>query len=330
MNKQVEPFASPLAGQIRRFLRLKRARGCRYKEEERMLHDLDRFLARCLPKRDPVMTDEINRAYLARRGNESETPRGNRLSLIREFCKFLALEDPRTSVPPTRYLGIRRRPFVPRVLTLEEGRQFLQACLDLPSGRCSPLSGMVHGTALMLLYLSGLRLGEALSLNLEDVDEAGGVLIVRRAKFGKSRLVPMADDLTDRMRQCRSFVEGHLGLRAPTACFFPGPRGQRCSADVIRASFRRALARAEIPYLGPGKGPRLHDLRHGFAVHRMILWYRQGADLNARLPILATYLGHVGLTSSQRYLRVTEDLVGEVTRRYQLRFGSLIRERSAS
>ena len=110
MNKQVEPFASPLAGQIRRFLRLKRARGCRYKEEERMLHDLDRFLARRLPKRDPVMTDEINRAYLARRGNESETTRGNRLSLIREFCKFLALEDPRTSIPPTRYLGIPAPP----------------------------------------------------------------------------------------------------------------------------------------------------------------------------------------------------------------------------
>ena len=112
---------------------------------------------------------------------------------------------------------------------------------------------------------------------------------------------------------------------------FSGVRGDK---DVPRTSFelhfRRALARAEIPYLGPGKGPRLHDLRHGFAVHRMILWYRQGADLNARLPILATYLGHVGLTSSQRYLRVTEDLVGEVTRRYQLRFGSLIRERSAS
>ena len=330
MSKQPKPFASPLASQITRFLRLKRARGCRYLEEERMLHDLDRFLALHLPKPDPLISDEVNRGYLARRGNESETTREHRLSLLREFCKFLALEDPRTSIPPTRYLGIRRRPFVPRVLTLEEGRRFLQVCTHLPNGWCSPLSGMVHGTALMLLYLSGLRLGEALSLNVQDVDLSTGVLTLRRAKFGKSRLVPMADDLTDRMRQCRAFVEEHLGRHDPTFCFFPGPKGQRCTEGALRDSFRRALALADILYLGPGKGPRLHDLRHSFAVHRMILWYRQGADLSARLPLLATYLGHVGLSSSQRYLRVTEDLVGEVTRRYELRFGHLIRERSPS
>jgi integrase len=89
----------------------------------------------------------------------------------------------------------------------------------------------------------------------------------------------------------------------------------------------RARARAGIPYLGCGKGPRLHDLRHTFAVQRLLLWYEQGVDLTAHLPFLATYLGHVGLAGTQRYLRLTEDLVGEVTRRHAARFGHLITER---
>jgi len=80
--------------------------------------------------------------------------------------------------------------------------------------------------------------------------------------------------------------------------------------------------------LGAGKGPRLHDLRHTYAVHRMLLWYEQRADLNAKLPLLATYLGHVNLSSSQYYLRLTEDLLSAVTSRYQARFGNLIEERT--
>jgi len=320
-------FCSPLAPQLHRFLAFKRAAGCRYHEEARELRVLDRFLLTHLDPQDPVITDALLRAYLARQGQVSETTRANRLSLIRGLCRFLALEDPRTAVPPARFLHIQRRTFVPRVLTREEGRRFLQVCETLPPGRLSPFSGMVHGTVLLLLYLTGLRLGEALGLNREDVDLETGVLRIRQAKFGKSRLVPMAPDLTERMRACQHFLDTRLGLRDPHACCFPGPRGTRCRAAAVRYAFRKALVRAGIPYRGPGQGPRLHDLRHSFAVHRLLLWYEQGVDLNAYLPFLATYLGHVGLAGTQRYLRLTEDLVGEVTRRHAARFGHLITER---
>lgn len=326
-NLKQKPFTSPLASQIQRFLQFKRAAGYRYHEEERELRVLDRFLISQLPASDPVITEKIIRAYLAHNRAISETTRESRLSLLRQLCRFIALEEPRTAIPPIRFLGIHRRPFVPRILTRTEARQFLKACARLPKGRCSPLRGMVHGTSLMLLYLTGMRLGETLSLNLEDVDLSNGVLRIRQGKFGKSRLVPIAHDFTNRMRRCRLFVERSLGARPPNACFFPGPKGARCTKDALRFSFRRVLADAGIPWLGPGKGPRLHDLRHSFAVHRMILWYEQGADLGAKLPILATYLGHVNLSSSQYYLRLTEDLIGEVTRRYQTQFGHLITER---
>jgi integrase/recombinase XerD len=87
------------------------------------------------------------------------------------------------------------------------------------------------------------------------------------------------------------------------------------------------LTEANIPYLGAGKGPRLHDLRHAYAIHRMMLWYEQDAVLGVKLPILATYLGHVSLLSSQYYLRLTEDLLAGVLSRYETRFGALIEER---
>jgi integrase len=326
-NSGTKPFGSPLASQIERFLKFKRAAGYRYREEERELRVLDRFLASQLAARNPIITDEVIRAYLAQNRINSETTREHRLSLLRQLCCFIALEEPRTVIPPRCFLAIRRKPFVPRILTRAEGKQFLKACFRLPNGRCSPLRSMVHGTALILLYLTGMRVGEALSLNLEDVDLTNGVLRIRQSKFGKSRFVPMAQDLTDRMKQCRLFVDQSLGPRPPDACFFPGPKGSRCTKGALRYSFRKVLVEADIPWLGVGKGPRLHDLRHSYAIHRMLLWYKQGADLGAKLPLLATYLGHVGLSSSQYYLRLTEDLLSEVISRYQARFGNLIEER---
>jgi integrase/recombinase XerD len=315
----MKPLVSPIASQIERFLQFKRALGCRYQDEERQLEVLDRFLASRLPSEGPVITDSIIRAYV-KRGS-------HRLTILRQFCRFIALEEPRTFIPPPHFLGISRRPFVPRILTRVEGRAFLKACLDLPSGRCSPLRGMVHGTVLALLYLTGMRVGEALSLNSEDVDLSNGVIKIKRGKFGKSRFVPMAQDLTDRINQCKLFVDRSLGIRTPSACFFPGPKGSRCTKDVLRYSFRMVLTEANIPYLGAGKGPRLHDLRHAYAIHRMMLWYEQGAVLGVKLPILATYLGHVSLLSSQYYLRLTEDLLAGVLSRYETRFGALIEER---
>jgi len=320
-------FISPLGSHVHRFLQFKRASGNRYQGEERELRVLDRFLASQLDASDPVINEKILQEYLSQNSPLSLKTRQTRLSLLRQLCLFVALEEPRTAIPPSRFLGICRNLFVPRIFTRAEARLFLQACACLPKGKGSPLRGMVHGTALMLLYLTGLRLGEALSLNLEDVDLSQGVLKIRRGKFGKSRLVPMAPDLTSRMQHCRRFVEQFFGLRPPSGCFFPGPKGARCNKNALRYSFRKVLAAASIPWLGPGKGPRLHDLRHSFAVHRMILWYEQGADLGTKLPLLATYLGHVSLSSSQRYLRLTEDLLAEVSRRYQSRFGHLITER---
>ncbi|WP_291984290.1 tyrosine-type recombinase/integrase [Luteitalea sp.] len=333
MSRRATPraptFHCALGPALTRLLASKRAAGYRYRDEARALGVLDRFLSQQLSPEDPVITREISRAFVARRGDESETTREHRTSLLRVVTRFLALEVPRTAVPGPRWCGIHRRAFVPRVLSLEEAQRFLRACDALPSCARSPARGSVLGTLLAVLYLTGLRAGEGLRLADHDVDLAEAVVRVRDTKFGKSRVVPLAADLTARLRQCRTHVVTRFGPREPDAPFFPGPTHDVYSITALRAAFHHVLRLADIPRRREGQALRLHDLRHSFAVSRLTLWYRQGVDLDVVLPALAIYLGHVGLASSQRYLQVTPDLFTEITRRTQARFGHLITEAGA-
>ena len=320
-------FVSPLASQLAQFLALKHAMGYRYREEGRVLHDLDRFLSTRLSAADPLVTPAVVHEYIARRGAESDTTRTHRLTLIREVCRFLRLDDARVIVPDRRSLRIARQTFVPRVLSRDEGSRFLQACTQLPPGQGSPIRAAVLGTALRLLYLAGLRAGELLRLTQADLDLETGALRIRHSKFNKSRLVPLAPDLIQRIVQCRVAAAERFGPCRLDAPLFPSPRGDRYSITALRGAFHDALRIAGIKRTTDSR-IRLHDLRHSFAGLRLLLWCEQNVDLGAKLPLLAAYLGHVGLASSQRYLQLTRDLMGEITRRHQARFGYLIREES--
>jgi integrase len=263
--------------------------------------------------------------YVARRGAESETTRAHRLTLIREVCRFLRLDDARVVVPDRRSLQIVRQKFVPRVLSRDEGSRFLQACTQLPPGQGSPIRAAVLGTALCLLYLAGLRAGELLRLTQADLDLEAGALHIRHSKFNKSRVVPLAPDLVQRIVRCRDAATERYGACRPDTPLFPSPRRGRYSITALRGAFHDALKIAGIKRTTDSR-IRLHDLRHSFAGLRLLLWCEQNVDLDAKLPLLAAYLGHVGLASSQRYLQLTRDLMGEITRRHQARFGYLIQE----
>ena len=184
---------------------------------------------------------------------------------------------------------------------------------------------MVLGTALCVLYLTGVRRGELLRLTQADVDLDAGVLRIHHTKFGKSRLVPVAPDVVGRLRSCQHAVRDRLRICHPETPFFATLHrtailGDGASQKRFTRRFRSRASRA----CSGGRPLRLHDLRHSWAVLRLTLWCEQDVDLGAKLPLLATYLGHVGLASSQRYLQLTQDLVVEVTRRHQARFGHLI------
>jgi integrase/recombinase XerD len=312
-------FASSLGAQIERFLAHKRALGFTYLREESFLREFDRFALR---EQSEFVSENLVRIYLS---TFSQPARPQRLTLLHQLARFLMFEDPRTFIPSTRFLGIRRKRPVIRVLSRAEASRFLDACDCMPS-TSSFVRRVVHGTALRLLLLTGLRRGEVLGLKNQDVDLRLGMLQVR-GKFGKVRLVPMADDLAQRLRDYRKNATAELKHHAPIDAFFPRADGQRPTpCKSLYKSFRCVLHTAGIKHRGRGEGPRLHDLRHSFAVLRLLRWYESDADLGAKLPLLATYLGHVGMTSSQVYLHMTRDLAGEVIRREMNRFGNLITE----
>ena len=314
-------FTSPFATQLDRFLAHKRGLGFAYFKEEWLLGQFDR-LAGDVESNEAILGEPIIRQFVA-----GGTPRSrlHRLTLVRQLARFLAIEEPRTFLPPRRLLGVRRQKPVIRVLSRDEAGRFLEACDGLTDSPQYPCRGLIHGTLLHVLLLTGLRRGEALALKIADVNVDAGVITVHCGKFGKTRFVPVAAGLAERLREYEEELRAHVVDRCATDAFFPGPdRHSASKPATLYQSFRRALQSAGIAHGGRGEGPRLHDLRHSFAVLRLLAWYEQSADLSAKLPLLATYLGHIGITSLQVYLHMTNDLVGEVNRRYEARFGELI------
>jgi integrase len=177
-----------------------------------------------------------------------------------------------------------------------------------------------------LLYGCGFRVSELLRLRVADVDLDQGIITVREGKFGKDRLVPPAVPLVKRLQQ---YAAG-LGGRPADAVFLPSHHDGPWTKGTVYALFRKLLYQCGIAHAGRGKGPRLHDMRHTYAVHTLLRWYREGADLDARLPILATYLGHQTLAGTQRYLHLTAELYPEITRRTNAAFGDVIPRRVTS
>ena len=195
----------------------------------------------------------------------------------------------------------------------------LRRLLDAASALCvtnSRLTAM-YRTLIMLLYGAGLRVGEALSLTLRDVDLVDRIIIVRNTKFFKTRLVPIGPNLT---RELAAHVQRRRQLPLPAgddSPLFTTRTGRRWSYQHVIRLFQHVRRAAGIAHpTGESRPPRLHDLRHTAAVHRVVAWYRSGRDVQRLLPQLATYLGHVDLRSTQRYLRMTPELLQEASQRF--------------
>ncbi len=207
-------------------------------------------------------------------------------------------------------------PFRPHIYSTSEITALLNATSVLKSCR-NPKQPFTFRVLLLVLYSTGIRVGEALRLVLQDVDLQGRVLTIRDTKFFKSRLVPVGPQLTRELAafqnaaalfRCRSRSSPHSLHPAPRAIPYP---------HVITL-FQRVRSAAGIQRdKGSSYPPRLHDLRHTSAVHRVVAWYRDGADVQRLLPQLATYLGHKDLRSTQRYLTMTPELLEEASLRFQ-------------
>jgi integrase/recombinase XerD len=310
-------FESYFASLMDEFLTEKHACGYKYERESRSLLNLDRFLVTqgCS---GPELPKEALEGWTANKPYERPASQAFRLSVARQFAHFLLRKDHKVHVP------VRTRPvpgdFVPRIFSSDEIRRILIAVDQIRPDRNSRLRHLIFPELFRLYYACGLRSQEPLCLTVADVDLAEGVLTIT-GKLRK-RLVPVPPSLRDRL--CA--YNARFGNRSAKDIFFPGPKGESYERSAVYQAFRRALRAAGIPHGGRGQGPRLHDLRHTFAVHCLVRWYRQGLNLDAMLPVLATYMGHKSGRGTQRYLRLTADLFPDVAKRLEASFGHLIPE----
>jgi site-specific recombinase XerD len=216
----------------------------------------------------------------------------------------------------------RSSSFVPHVYSHAELRRLLRATAVTCRNPVGQVDELMLRTLILLLYGAGLRLGEALTLNASDVDLNQAFLRLRQSKFYKSRLVPFGQDLTEVLRVYDRQRDRQLSSD-PECPFFCLRNGRRAQHKIMERAFRRLCLTAAVRRDGASRRqPRLHDLRHTAAVHRLIQWYRSGADLQRLLPRLATYLGHKDLSGTQHYLTLTPQLLREAS----LRFEHYVRE----
>jgi len=315
-------FHSVLAPFMDQFLQEKHACGYMYQESTRILHRLDDFLVH-----EGLATLELPRSiarnWLAKKPHESPITQQHRIILVRHFSRFLLRAGYPAYVPDPTLSARNPRAYVPRLLTDEELRRFFHAVDALEPTARSPLRHLVMPEVFRLLYGCGFRIREVLKLCVRDVDLNQGIITVRQGKFRKDRLVPPALSLVNRLRR----YAGHFGNRAPHAIFFPGPSEGPFALRTVYTLFRKLLLQCGIPHAGRGKGPRIHDYRHLFALHTLRRWYRDGEDLDAKLPLLATYLGHQNLCGTQRYLHLTAEIFPEITTRVNAAFGDVIPRR---
>jgi len=241
-----------------------------------------------------------------------------RLGIVRRFALWLHATDPRTEVPARGILPFRHRRKPPHIYSDQEVVHLMEAANRLPSPR--GLGPMTYATLIGLLSATGLRPGEALTLNEPDVDLQKGILSVRETKFGKSRFVPIEKSVAAALAHYAGRRDA-LCPRRKTQAFFVAERGGRLVACTARRTFAR-MSRAvglRAPLAGSriGRGPRLQDLRHTFATRRLLEWYRTGLDVGRLMPGLATYLGHGSVHDTYWYIQAVPELL-ELATRYRV------------
>lgn len=243
-----------------------------------------------------------------------------RLGYVRDFARYHVARDPQTEIPPAGLLPFRPSRAQPYLYSDEDIAGLLQCALDLPSA--GGLRPWTYYCLLGLLSVTGLRIGEAIRLKAEDVDLQERILTVRGTKLGKSRLVTIHPSTGEVLEQYRARRETSLAGRAAST-FFITSRGNPLDIGDIHRTFYRLSRRLGLRGATASHGPRLHDFRHRFAVQTLLRWYRSGEDVERRMPMLSTYLGHVHVADTYWYLSACPELMGLAVGRLEQRWGAL-------
>ena len=301
-----------LRAAVQEYLTLRRRLGFKLHEAGKRLLEFATFMEQ---HRASYITPQLALTWAQQPSTVQPAEWARRLSMVRAFARHRSATDPRTEIPPDGLLPYRPKRARPYLYSDDEIRGLLRAALKLP-----PRAGLrpwTYHCLFGLLSVSGLRIGEACHLELRDIDLQAAVLTIRGAKFGKSRLVPLHASTRHVLADYLARREWCWTTRPVSPYVFVSNRGNRLDGGEIHRTFY-ALSR-QIGLRGPSEshGPRLHDLRHRFAVTTLLRWYRSGEDAERRLPILSAYLGHVHVSDTFWYLSAWPELMREAMRRLE-------------
>ena len=297
---------------LQRYLHMRKGFGFKYEHQTRRLTDFVAFMDK---RKATTITTKLAMEW-------ATLPAGRhaswalRLTDVRGFARHIASFDPQTEVPPAGILpGLMRAK--PYIYSDDEVSALLTAALSLPPA--GALRRWTYHCLFGLLAVTGMRLSEAIGLKCDDVDLDAGVLTIRLTKFGKSRLVPLHPTTIAALREYARHRDSHLPTRR-TSRFFVAERGGPLLHSYVYPVFWRLSREVGLRHPGDHAGPRVHDLRHRFAVHTLLVWYREGIDVERQLPSLSTYLGHTCVRDTYWYLSACPELMQEAARRLDRRW----------
>lgn len=305
---------NPLRESIQDYLALRRSLGFKLHGAGVALSKFAEFLE---ARGSAHLTTQLALEWAQQNASAEPSTWAQRLGYVRGFARHHVASDPQTEIPAPGSLPFRPRRARPYLYSDEEIASLLNCALEL-----TPIDGLrpwTYHCLLGLLSVAGLRIGEAIRLQFDDVDLQEGLLTIRGTKFGKSRLVPIHPATQTVLAQYRARRERVLaGRSAPS--FFVTSRGHHLDIGDIHRTFYKLSRRIGLRAATASHGPRLHDFRHRFAVQTLLRWYRSGEDVERRLPVLSTFLGHVHVADTYWYLSTCPELMGLAVARLERRW----------
>lgn len=305
---------SPLRQALVDYLAVRRALGYKFERPEKLLAQ---FLAYFEHRGEERLTTETAFAWATLPKHADRSWWSSRLSIVRGFAAYVRTIDPATEVPPADLLAWRRCRATPYLYSEQDVAALMHAAAPLRT----PHRVATYRTLIALLAVTGMRVGEAIGLDRSDFDSRNGLLLIRKGKFGKCRELPLHPSAVDALRRYlrrRDRPRSAAGVPA----LLVSSVGTRLLYGNVHCTFRRMVDRAGLQSRSASCRPRLHDLRHSFAVCTVLDGYRQDGDLGARLALLSTYLGHVDPQSTYWYLSASPELLGLAGARLERSLGA--------
>jgi integrase len=305
-------FKSVFASHIKSFLKMKAAAGIGTLNHEKILKEFDIF---CMENniKDLIITNSLILDWEKTRVNDSRKTLYGKYCILSQFCRYMCHTGYACYVP--RLPGRSFANFIPYIFTHEQIQLFFSICDSMVMNYRGKDCILFSLPALFrLLYSTGLRISEAISLKNSDIDFTHQYIVIRKTKNQQQRLAPLNASMLETMQQYKVARDKMPleGTANPDSFFFISPSGRPLPAKSVYGWFRVILRKCGIPHLGNKKGPRVHDFRHTCAVHSLMKQVRLGIDIYCALPVLSVFLGHRKIRGTEKYIRLTQEMYPEI------------------